>query len=89
VFISGETATFTQIAEKVEVLFNTKFERILWSKAQLSEALEREPSNIFNKYRMVFTHPGVTWPMEKTFNYQWQIPTIGISEWAKANILSV
>src|SRR5690606_3309921 len=89
VFVSGETATFTQIAEEVEAVFNTTFERILWSKAHLSSALEQRPDDIFNKYRMVFTHPGVTWPMEKTFNYQWGIPTIGIREWAKTNILTL
>ncbi|SHM50856.1 NmrA-like family protein [Chitinophaga jiangningensis] len=88
VFVSGETATFTQIAERVEEVFDTTFERVLWSREYLSSALQQDPDNVFNKYRMVFTHPGVKWPMEKTFNYHVQIPTIGIVDWAKKNLLS-
>ncbi|WP_262511121.1 aromatic alcohol reductase [Chitinophaga flava] len=88
VFVSGETATFAQIAEQVEEVFDTTFECVLWSREHLSSALKQDPDNVFKRYRMVFTHPGVKWPMEQTFNYQQQIPTIGIVEWAKKNILS-
>ncbi|WP_160136431.1 aromatic alcohol reductase [Chryseobacterium sp. c4a] len=86
VFISGETATFTQIAQHLETLYNKPFDRILWDNEHLKTSLENDPENIFHKYRLVFTHPGVSWPMEQTFNHQQQIPVIGIMSWAKANL---
>lgn len=88
IFVSGETVTFEEIARKMEHIFQTQFERILWDTAHLESELTKNPDDIFNKYRLVFTHPGVTWPMQQTFNYQNDIPTIGIEEWAERNILS-
>ena len=88
VFVSGDTVTFEEIADKMEEVFDVKFERVLWDYQFLEKKLNDEPENIFNKYRLVFTHPGVTWPMEVTFNDLNNIPTTGIVEWAKAHVTS-
>ena len=88
VFVSGDTVTFEEIADKMEEVFDVKFERVLWDYQFLEKKLNDEPDNIFNKYRLVFTHPGVTWPMEVTFNDLNNIPTTGIVEWAKAHVTS-
>ena len=88
VFVSGDTVTFDEIADKMEEVFDVKFERVLWDYQFLEKKLNDEPDNIFNKYRLVFTHPGVTWPMEVTFNDLNNIPTTGIVEWAKAHVTS-
>jgi len=88
VYVSGETATFSKIADDMEKIFNRPFERVLWSQEHLKAALEENPDDLFNRYRLVFTHPGVTWPMEQTFNYRHNIPTISIEQWAKRNLLS-
>ncbi|ATL42244.1 aromatic alcohol reductase [Elizabethkingia occulta] len=87
IFIAGETATFTQIAEHAETLFDKPFKRVIWDNEHLKNSIKSEPDNIFHKYRMVFTDPGVNWPMAKTFNHQQNIPTIGILEWAKNNLV--
>ena len=83
-----EKVTFEEIADKMEEVFDVKFERVLWDYQFLEKKLNDEPDNIFNKYRLVFTHPGVTWPMEVTFNDLNNIPTTGIVEWAKAHVTS-
>jgi len=88
VFVSGDTVTFEEIADKMEEVFDVKFERVLWDYQFLEKKLNDEPDNIFNKYRLVFTHPGVAWPMEVTFNNVNNIPTTGIVEWAKAHVTS-
>jgi hypothetical protein len=89
VFVSGDTVTFEEIADKMEGLFEEKFERALWDRTYLEQKLNDEPDDIFNRYRLVFTHPGVTWPMNETFNYRNNIPTTGIVEWAKAHIAAI
>lgn len=86
VFVAGETATFAQIADHLDALYQKSFHRVLWDDAHLRNSLKNDPDNIFHKYRLVFTHAGVSWPMEDTFNYQQAIPTIGIVDWAKANL---
>lgn len=88
VFVSGDTLTFEEIADKMEEVFDVKFERVLWDYQFLEKKLNDEPDHIFNKYRLVFTHPGVTWPVEVTFNHLNNIPTTGIVEWAKAHVTS-
>jgi hypothetical protein len=86
VFVSGDTVTFQEIADKMEGLFGTGFERVLWNCTYLEQKLNDDPDDIFHRYRLVFTHPGVTWPMDETFNKRNNIPTTGIVEWAKAHI---
>lgn len=88
VFIAGDTLTFEEISNKLEGLFNTRFERKLWDIPALEKEAEGNPDNVLNRYRLVFTHPGVTWPMSETFNYQNNIPTAGIERWVKENILN-
>ncbi|MBC9914435.1 aromatic alcohol reductase [Chitinophaga varians] len=87
IFVAGDTVTFEEIADKMEKLYRTKFHRVRWSIPELKENLQQEPENIFNRYRLVFTHPGVTWPMSGTFNAQKGISTTGIEQWAKENLL--
>jgi hypothetical protein len=86
VFVAGDTVTFEEIADKMEELFSVKFQRVLWDYAYLKNKLIDNPQDIFNRYRLVFTHPGGTWPMKDTFNYQHGIPTTGIVEWADKHI---
>lgn len=86
VFVSGETASFKEIGDKMDRLFNIRFERVLWDHKFLKKKLKDDPANIFNRYRLVFTHPGVTWPMQVTFNHRNNIPTVGIEQWANEHI---
>jgi len=87
VFVAGDTLTFEEIFDKIKGLFAVEFDRLLWDIRQLEEEVQNSPDNVFNRYRLVFTHPGVTWPMSATFNYQNNIPTVGIARWMKENLL--
>ncbi|NSL85844.1 aromatic alcohol reductase [Chitinophaga sp. Mgbs1] len=87
VFVAGDTVTFTEIADKMEHLFQTKFERVLWRVSDLERALQQHPEDQLLRYRLVFTNPGVTWPLADTFNERNRIPTMNITEWATRNIL--
>lgn len=89
VFVSGDTVTFQEIADKMESLFDTRFQRALWDRTYLEQKLNDDPDDIFNRYRLVFTHPGVTWPMQETFNYRNNIQTAGIVQWAKEHLASI
>jgi len=86
VFVAGDTVSFEEIGKLMDLLFGSEFEKILWDVPHLQQKLEEEPNDVFNRYRLVFTHPGVTWSMEETFNYQHKIPTVGLSQWAKQNL---
>ncbi|MGN8057729.1 aromatic alcohol reductase [Pedobacter sp. 22163] len=86
VFVSGDTVTFQEIADKMESLFETGFERVLWSRTYLEQKVNDDPDDVFNRYRLVFTHPGVTWPMNDTFNHRNNIPTTGIVQWANTHV---
>lgn len=87
VFVAGDTVTFENIADKMEQLYHTNFERVLWSNDHLENELQKDPNDPFKRYRLVFTNPGVTWPMTSTFNEKSKIPTIDIVQWAKQHIL--
>lgn len=86
VFVAGDTVSFEEIGKLMDLLFGGEFEKILWDVPHLHQKLEEAPDDVFNRYRLVFTHPGVTWSMDETFNYHHQIPTIGLSQWAKLNL---
>ncbi|MDT0677946.1 NmrA family NAD(P)-binding protein [Autumnicola musiva] len=85
VFVSGETLTFKEIADRVEEFFNFKIDRVLWDENFLKSELAEEPDDNLKKYRLVFTDPGVSWPMSKTFNFQNDISTLNLNQWMKEN----
>ncbi|KIO78707.1 hypothetical protein TH53_02155 [Pedobacter lusitanus] len=87
IFVAGETLSFEEIANKVESLFDDKFERILWDIPHLQKKIQDNPDDVFSRYHLVFTNPGVAWPMSETFNHKKNIPAADIAQWIKENIL--
>lgn len=83
VFIAGDTLTFKEIAQQLAELFSTEFEHKLSDISELEQVLKEDPDHVFNRYRLVFTHPGVSWPMSETFNGQNNIPTVSLLRWMK------
>ncbi|SEW53480.1 aromatic alcohol reductase [Chitinophaga arvensicola] len=88
VFIAGDTLTFKELANTLEKVFNMEFKRKLWDIPKLQKAAIEDPADVFNRYRLVFTNPGVTWPMTQTFNYQHRIPTVDVERWVKENVVN-
>lgn len=83
VFIAGDTLTFKEIAQQLAELFSTEFKHKLSDISELEQVLKEDPDHVFNRYRMIFTHPGVSWPMSETFNGQNNIPTVSLLRWMK------
>jgi NmrA-like family len=86
VFVAGDTLTFEEIFNQLEGVFATGFGRELLDIPQLEQALKDHPDNVFDRYRLVFTDPGVNWPMSVTFNHQNNIPTVGMARWVRENL---
>nr|WP_068887154.1 aromatic alcohol reductase [Pedobacter panaciterrae] len=89
VFVAGDTLTFDEIFNQLNELFAKEFDRKLWDIPQMEKEVKDNPDNVFNRYRFVFTHPGVTWPISETFNYQNNIPTVDLKHWVINNISDV
>ncbi len=87
VFIAGDTLTFEEMFHKLEGLFDMGFDRKVWDIPQLEKDAKDNSDNVFSRYRLVFTNPGVTWPLSDTFNYQNKIAAVGFERWIKENIL--
>lgn len=86
VFIAGDTLTFEEIANQLDGIFGIEFDRKLMDISQLEKELREDPDHVFNRYRLVFTDPGVNWPISETFNYQNNIPTVSMKRWIEDNI---
>lgn len=88
VFIAGDTLTFEEIANQLKGLFSTEFDRKLRDIPQLEKELKDNPEDVFSRYRLVFTNPGVSWPMLEAFNHQNNIPTVNVATWIRKNLLN-
>ncbi|PWN58144.1 aromatic alcohol reductase [Chryseobacterium viscerum] len=87
VYIGGDTITYGQLADIAESLSGQKFERTLSDMTEIQRDLKNDPSNFVKKYRSIFgAGQGVSWELEKTFNFQNGIKTTSAEQWAKDNI---
>lgn len=87
VYIGGDTVTYGQLADTVELLSGQEFKRTLSNMTEIQADLENDPTNFIKKYRSIFgAGRGVSWELEKTFNFQNGIPTTSAAQWAKENI---
>lgn len=89
IFIAGDTVTFEEIANRLERLFAKRFERRLWDISRLEKDAKEDPENVFNRYHLVFTNPGVHWPMSETYNDRNNITTVSVEQWITENILKL
>lgn len=87
VFVAGDTLTFKEIGDKMEKIFSEKFDRQLWDTTTLENNIEINPEDVLARYRLVFTDPGVTWPMAETFNYKNNIEVVDVEQWAHKNLI--
>jgi hypothetical protein len=89
VYLSGETFTYSQLAEIIERKFEKKgweVKRELWTKEDLKEALERRPDDTMAKYRVAFAeNRGVAWPVERTYHARRGLEVLGLEEWIEKN----
>lgn len=87
VYIAGATLTFEEIFNQLEDILATKFERNVWDIPYLTQQIQDNPDHVFSRYHLVFTDPGVHWPMSQTFNFRNNIATTDLTNWAKSNLV--
>lgn len=86
IHVAGETVSYEKIAGYVEEASEKKVGRMLLTKEQAVEEVERDPGNGMKKYRAVFAEGrGVSWRVEDTWNWKREMRLSGIREflWGK------
>jgi len=89
VFLAGDTVTYGEVADTLEMTLERPFSRSEWTVPFLMEELARDPQNMMSKYRAAFAQGrGVAWDKAGTFNQRHGIPVTDVAAWARANLTS-
>jgi hypothetical protein len=83
IYVSGDTVSYEQVADLVQMIQGKKTEREQWTVESLKEELAKDPSNGMKKYRVVFAEGrGVAWDQDVTFNEKRGIKLQDVESWA-------
>ena len=84
VYTAGDTITYGQLADVINLALHRKVERVLWTVEALMKELAVDPSDAIRRYRVVFAEGrGVSWPMDHTFNGQRAVPVVSVKHWLR------
>ncbi len=87
VYTAGDTITYGQLADTLDLVLDRKMRRVVWSVAMLKDQLAQDPGNAIRKYRLVFAEgKGVAWAVGRTFNAERGMQLVGIERWARENL---
>lgn len=87
VYTAGDTITYRQLADILEVTLGRQFKREEWSVAELQEALAQALHDALRKYRVIFAQgKGVSWDTKQTFNSQRGLNVTSVEQWARRNL---
>lgn len=87
VFLAGDTVTYGEVADMLEVALGRPFSRSVWTVPFLMEELAKDPRNMMRKYRAAFAiGRGVAWDKAGTFNARQGIPVTDLSALIDANL---
>jgi len=87
VYTAGETISYGRLAEVVEEVTGKRPRREVWSVDKLKADWRADPKNPIKKYRVVFAEgKGVSWEVEKTFNWRKKIAVVDVRSWALENL---
>ncbi|UKJ76880.1 aromatic alcohol reductase [Azospirillum brasilense] len=87
VFLAGDTVTYGEVADKLEMALGRPFSRSEWTVPFLTEELARDPQNMMRKYRAAFAQGrGVAWDKAGTYNQRNAIPVTDVTAWIGANL---
>ncbi|CAO3457136.1 Putative oxidoreductase [Azospirillum argentinense] len=87
VFLAGDTVTYGEVADKLEMALGRPFSRLEWTVPFLMEELARDPRNMMHKYRAAFAQGrGVAWDKAGTYNQRHAIPVTDVTAWIGANL---
>ena len=89
VYLAGDTVTYGEVADKLEVSLGRPFTRSEWSEEYLLGELPRDPHNMMRKYRAAFAQGrGVAWHKSGTFNSQRALAVTDVASWINVNLIS-
>ena len=87
VYTAGDTITYGQLADTLDLVRNQKMRRIAWSIDMLKDQLAQDSSNAIKKYRLVFAEgKGVAWAVSGTFNAKRAMQLVEVERWARENL---
>jgi hypothetical protein len=87
IYTAGDTITYGRLAEIVEKVLGTKVTREEWSVPFLKHELVKESDDAIKKYRVVLAEgKGVSWPPEKTSNWQHHKQVVNVEAWLRQNL---
>jgi nucleoside-diphosphate-sugar epimerase len=87
VFTAGETVSYGRVAEVVEEVTGRKVRREVWTVEKLKRDLEDDTEDAVKKYRVAFAEgKGVSWDLERTFNWQKGIEVMDVKHFAFINL---
>ncbi len=87
VFLAGDTVTYGELADKLELGLKRPFSRSEWTVPVLMEELANDPQNMMRKYRAAFgIGRGMAWEKAGTFNVLEGIEVTTVSDWIHANL---
>ncbi len=85
VFVAGDTISYAELADTVDLVLFRKVERSLWRVPELRSELAQHPEDGMLKYRLAFARDnGVAWPKERTFNAAHGIAVVDVATWLRA-----
>ncbi len=87
VYTAGETVSYARVAGVVEEVLGRKVRREVWTVERLEEELKGDPEDAIRKYRVAFAvGRGVSWDVERTFNWQRGIEVTDVKTFAMENL---
>lgn len=82
-YVSGDTVSYTELANIIESVVGCEVQREPWSMEHLEEELKRDPENRVKKYRLMFAGEGVWWENRNTVNYELGMDMLDVKTYAK------
>tara|TARA_B100000378_G_scaffold202917_1_gene166214 strand:- start:400 stop:684 length:285 start_codon:yes stop_codon:yes gene_type:complete len=88
VFLTGDTVTYGQVADKLETGLGRPFKCSVSSVPFLKRELAKGPDNMMRKCRAAFAMGRCySWDKAGTFNARHAIPVTDLDAWIDANLL--
>lgn len=87
VYLAGDTLSYGRLAEIVERVAGTVFEKRLWTLDALRADLAGAPNNVMARYRAAFAlGDGMWWDKARTFNARNGYQTLDVEQYLRARL---
>lgn len=84
IYLSGDTFTYAELADTVEVVLGKPMERVMLSVPALKAEVDAHPDDTMRKYRLAFARTdGVAWSKSGTFNNDMGLAMVDVATWLR------